>query len=304
LFDDTPCRRLWLERLASLVRRWATRPAIVGWEIFSELDLVTGATEGRAVKFVERAAAVIRTSDPAKRPVMASQAGVHEWPKLLASPALDVIQIHPYAAGPYGGKLDELILKSVRDRLRTYGKPVLIGESGLDHAPPRGTLDASPRAEIGIRHAIWAALVSGAMNGRALWWQDGYDIFEKVALTSRYERAAAGAAAFARHVDYSGFAPVASQLSTNLFGAALGSRRQVIVWVRDAACQPPEWPIRTLSGEQVMLDAANGAWEVEIFDPETGQSTGHANLTATTGKLRVPLPEFRGAVALKAVNID
>jgi len=75
-----PAGALWLKRLETFVRRWADRRAIVGWEIFSELDLVTGSTEERAVPFAERTAAVIRAADPWKRPVTASQGGINEWP--------------------------------------------------------------------------------------------------------------------------------------------------------------------------------------------------------------------------------
>ena len=67
---------------------------------------------------------------------------------------------------------------------------------------------SAARAEVGIRHAIWAAVVSGAMNGRALWWQDGYDQFEKVDLCRHYQQAAAPAALFVRGIDFTGFAPV------------------------------------------------------------------------------------------------
>jgi hypothetical protein len=47
-----------LKRLETFVRRWSDRRAIVGWEVFSELDLVSGATEARAVEFTEQAVAV------------------------------------------------------------------------------------------------------------------------------------------------------------------------------------------------------------------------------------------------------
>ena len=83
LLEDTPCRRLWLVRLETLVKRWAPRRCIVGWEIFSEVDLITGATEERGVEFATRAAAVVRASDPACRPTTVSQAGVNAWPRLL-----------------------------------------------------------------------------------------------------------------------------------------------------------------------------------------------------------------------------
>jgi hypothetical protein len=304
LFDDTPCRKLWLKRLATFVKHWRNRRAIVGWEVFSELDLVTGATEDRAVEFTERAAAVIRAADPWKRPITASQAGINEWPKLLKSAALDFIQVHPYAGGHYRGHLDDLILSAVRARLRKYGKPVLLGECGLDAAPPRGTLDVAPRAAVGIRHAIWAAVVSGAMNGRMLWWQDGYDQFEKADLCRHYHQAAAPAAAFVRGVDYTGFEPVSCDLPAGVKGAVLGNGKERLGWFRDARCGPPDWAMRRLSDQQVAVDAAGKSWQVEFFDPVTGKSTGKRQITPRGQRLRIPLPAFRGSVAVKLKRLD
>ncbi len=103
-------------------------------------------------------------------------AGTNEWAKLFHSNALDFNQTHPYAArSRYKGKLDELIVSSVRQRLSRYGKPVFIGESGLDARGPEMPLNVAERAHIGIRYAIWASVVSGAMNGRMLWCEDGYE---------------------------------------------------------------------------------------------------------------------------------
>ncbi len=144
LYEESPCRELWLQRLQQFVTHWSTQRNIVGWEIFSEVDLVSGATESRAVAFVECAARVIRAADPLHRPVTASQAGTNEWPAMLQSEALDFVEVHPYSAGKFGGNLDDLILSSVRSRLSRYGKPVLIGECGLDSAAPRGTLEVAP----------------------------------------------------------------------------------------------------------------------------------------------------------------
>ena len=304
LFDDTPCRALWLKRLETFVRHWSHRRAIVGWEIFSELDLVTGATEKRAVRFAECAAAVIRAVDPMKRPITASQAGIGEWPILLKSGALDFIEIHPYADGAYGGRLDDLILTTVSERLTKYGKPVFLGECGLNSGPPRGTLEVAARAEVGIRHAIWAAVVSGAMNGRALWWQDGYDLFEKVDLCSRYQRAAAPAAAFVRGVDCTGFAPVPCVHSDGLKGAVLGNAQTRLGWFRDARCEPPDWPKRPLSGQTVTVDAIGNSWHVEFFDPDTGTSVSEGRLTVRDQRLRIALPEFQDSIALRLKRLE
>lgn len=304
LFDDSPCRQLWLKRLETFVRRWSHRRAIVAWEIFSELDLVSGATEERAVEFTERAAAVIRAADPWKRPVTASQAGIDAWPKLLKSDALDFIEIHPYANGAFEGRLDELILATVRDRLKKYGKPVLLGECGLSSAPPRGTLEVAPRAEIGIRHAIWASLVSGAMNGRMLWWQDGYDQFEKADLCRHYQQAAATAVAFASGVDFSGFAPVPCELSSAVKGAVVGNQRLRLAWFRDAGCGPPDWPTKPLSGQNVAMEAPGSSWQVEFFDPLTGKSNGESRIRVRDQRLRIAIAEFQGSIAAKLRQVD
>ena len=304
LFDDTPCRALWLKRLETFVRRWSHRRAIVSWEIFSELDLVTGTTEARAVPFTERSAAVIRAADPWKRPVTASQAGLGEWPKFLRSPALDFIQIHPYADGAGGGRLDDQILSTVRERLQKYGKPVLIGECGLNSAPPRGTLEIAAHAEIGIRHAIWAAVVSGAINGRALWWEDGYDQFEKADLCRHYQQAAAPAAAFVRDVDFTGFRPIPCALSDGLKGAMLGHDQTRLGWFRDVRCVPPDWPMQLVSGQTATVDAPGDSWQAEFFDTATGQSTSQKRFPVHERRVQILLPEFQGSIALRMKRVE
>jgi hypothetical protein len=261
--------------------------------------LVTGATEERAVAFAERAASVIRTADPWRRPVTASQAGILEWPKLIKSPALDFIEIHPYADRSFGGRLDDLILSAVRKRLAKYGKPVLIGESGLNSGPPHGTLDVAPRAAVGIRHAVWAAMVSGAMNGRALWWQDGYDQFEKADLARHYHQIAEPAARFVHGIDFTGFKPVGCDFSAGLKGAAIGNDDVRLAWFRDTRCEPPDWPMLPVTGQTVNMDVAGDSWHVEFFDTTTGDSTGKSRIAARDRRLQIALPDFRGSVGVR-----
>lgn len=298
LLEDTACRKLWFQRLETFVKHWAPRRCVVGWEIFSEVDLITGATEERAVKFAARAAAVVRAADPARRPTTISQAGVSAWPKLLASDAVRIVQVHPYAAHPFGGNLDELILKSVRERLQTYRKPVLIGECGLDWAPPRGTLDVAPKADVGIRHAIWASVVSGAMTGRMLWWQDGWDQFEKADVCRHYEQAAAPAAAFVKGIDFTDFAPVTCD-APGLMGAVLGNDHKLIGWFRDARCVPPQWSLMKLSGREVTLGGRTGTWQVEFVDRTSGRGIKTLTVKAEKSQLKIPLPTFEGSIALR-----
>ncbi len=104
LFGDTPCRTQWLAWLEAMVTRWQQRKEIVAWEIFSELDLLTGSTEPLAVEFVKAASTVIHQADNKSRPITVSLAGINEWPKVFSLDAVDFIQIHPYTTNRrFGG---------------------------------------------------------------------------------------------------------------------------------------------------------------------------------------------------------
>ncbi|MEI7733286.1 MAG: hypothetical protein WCO56_27185 [Verrucomicrobiota bacterium] len=311
LLKDTECRKLWLAWAAQLVERWQALPNICAWEIFSELDLVTGANEAAALEFASQAAAVIRRADPRRRPVTASLSGMEEWPKLFASDALDIIQVHPYASDPrFKGQLDEMILGSVRARLKTYAKPVLIGESGLAavlDAPSKQTrLVGSPAAQMGIRNAIWAAIVSGAMTGRMLWWEDGYDLYSKEDLRTPYRHAASSAAKFVADVDFSGFQPVEATLPGELFGGAIGNEKIVLGWFRDARCRAPDWAVRNITTQvvQLKLPGNNAEWRAEFYDTTDGKIMGARRVRTVSGLTTVPLPPFAGAVALKLVHLQ
>jgi len=301
LLGDTPCREKWFQRVAFFVERWGKHRNIVGWELFSEIDLITESNEDRAVDFTKCVAEVVRGVDLMKRPITVSQAGINGWPKLAGSDAVDFVQVHPYSAGRFHGDLDGMILRVVRQRLQQYRKPVLIDECGLDWRPPRGTLDVAPRAQVGIRHAIWASVVSGAMSGRMLWWQDGYDQFEQANLLKHYEKIAASAAVFVKGVDYTDFAPIRCLLSTNVIGGTLGNRRQVLGWFRDTKCTAPTWPTRPLEGETVAVDARHSVWSVQFVDPYSGKMVDTRRVTAKEGRLQLELPKFESSIAFRAL---
>ena len=293
LFENGECQRLWLRWLDQLVHRWQARPNIIGWEIFSELDLITGGTEETAVPFIHAAATVIHEADERRRPVTASLSGVREWTSLFRSDALDIVQVHPY-----GRNLDEMILRTVRRRQADYDKPVLIGECGLDPAGPGGIASA-PRAEIGIRHAIWAAMISGAMNGRMLWWEDGYDFYSGRNLRQRYKNIAATAAAFARDVNFADFRPVEMLAADGLKGGAIGNDHIILGWFRDAKCEPPEWPVRLMTGRRVTLKLPQQSTQgsVEFRNPVGGSRRETQTVSTQSGQLEIALPDFEDAIA-------
>lgn len=164
-----------------------------------------------------------------------------------------------------------------------------------------GGLANAPGAAIGIRHALWAALASGAMNGRMLWWEDGYDRYQQLGLRAKSAHAATPAAVFVRGLDFTGFRPVAVALPRELKGAALGDERSVIAWFRDARCEPPGWPIRAVAAQRAMLTAPGAAsdWAAEFFETGSGRRAGEGKAARKDNAILVELPAFEGSVALK-----
>jgi hypothetical protein len=301
LLADGPCRERWLHWLAQCVRRWRDRRNIAAWEAFSEVDLVSGANAKAAGAFTERAARAIRSADPRRHPVTISLSGAVDWPEVFGAPSIDFVQVHPYADVPrFSGNLDELVLSSVHDRLRRYGKPVFFGESGLDSRSPTtpGTLTGRPESLTGLRFAVWAGALSGALSARMLWWEDGYAKYSHLDLSPTYQDVSAPVVRFMDGVDFSGFQPLELKTSADLFGAALGNDRQIVGWFRDVNCRAPDWPMRDLEAQSVTIPA-DGQRRVHFFNWRSGHEIFARNLEAADGSLVISLPQFEGAIVFR-----
>jgi hypothetical protein len=306
--EGSTTQSLWLHWLASLTERWQTRENIAAWEIFSEVNLASGVTERTGVDFIESAASLIREADPRHRPIAASLADTGGWAGFYRSDAIDFTSIHPY---PPSGQLDRAIVADVHRMLADYHKPVLIGESGLSATPPNATpptLTTADNAHLGIEHAMWAAVASGAMNGRALYWEDSYAIYFPALnwpFLQKHADAELAAANFVRDVDFTGFEPLAIQLpaGAGVWGAAVGNEESVIGWFRDAPCEPPDWNLQPLiSGQSVtiVVPGSSPNWRVDFYSTETGTDIiGSITATRSGNTITIALPDFTDDIAFK-----
>ncbi len=310
---DSATQALWLKWVQGLVTRWQARKNIAAWEIFSEVNIASGAPgptdakggvdKAAGVYFTNRAASIIRDADPSHRPLTASVAGTYaendQWAEFYAIDTIDFIEIHPYTE-----QLDRWIIRDVGQKLARYNKPVLIGESGL-YAYPQGRAENAHRA---IEHAIWASMVSGAMNGRALWDEDGYVIYardrrEAFTFIDQYASAERPAALFVKDVDFTGFKPLAAQFSASITGGAVGNETSAVGWVRDASCEPPDWNLQPLISQANVFTALPGSapnWRVDFYDTRTGAAIGNAiTVTREQNQVTIALPDFTDAIAFK-----
>ncbi len=310
--SDSETQARWLKFVRKLVEHWGARENILAWEIFSEINLTHGSSDDNAPDFIEPAAAVIRAVDPRRRPVTVSlcdECGV--WSNANRSEVIDFIQVHPY---PVNGQLDREIITMVKQRMRDFKRPVLIGESGLTGIDP-DPFKHQPNASSGIRHAIWADIVSGAMNGRALWDQDSYTIYDSywkghpyediLKFVEMYSQLEMPAVKFVRDVDFAGFQPLTVDLPavTQVWGAAVGNEKMVIGWFRDAGCEPPNWPLQpVISGHIVAVTVPGSAseWKVDFYDTKTGITITSSTTTIRQGdKIMVLLPDLTDDIAFK-----
>jgi hypothetical protein len=306
----------WMAWVQILVQRWQGRKNILGWEIFSEINIASGApftpdyvsavTETAAVEFIERAAGIIRAADTLDRPTTASLMGFDEWRTFLKSAAIDFINIHPY---PYPPQLDTFIIQKTHAYIATYHKPVLIGESGLSGASPdtaAGNITIAEKAPIGISHAIWAGVASGAMNGRGLFWEDSYALAVTgldFSFLEKYAQAESATAAFVDGVDFTGFSPLTDHPSAGVTGAAIGNEDMLLGWYRDAASEPPNWNVQTIpAGKTVTITVPGKAanWQVDFYDTSTGTTIlSSTSVTRHGNTVTVTLPEFQDDIAFK-----
>jgi hypothetical protein len=302
---DSVTQKMWLDWMKTLIERWQGRENIAAWEIFSEVNISTGVTEASGVAFMEQAADMIHRADPRQRPITASLADVGDWSRFYSSASLDFISIHPY---PPSAELDTAVIANVRRMREKYNKPVMIGESGLSAATPdseAGKLSVAENAQLGAKHAIWAAVVSGAMNGRSLYWEDGFGIyFPSLGLKylQKYADLERPAAKFVSDVNFTVFQPLTSQASDKISGAAVGSEQMVIGWFRDRGCEPPHWPLQpVLSGQKVSVRVPGSAleWKIDFYSTATGELTASTTVAQSGNQVTIPLPDFTDDIAFK-----
>ncbi len=309
LKKDSPTQLIYLKWFKDVVTRWSKHRNILAWEVFTEINLMNGATESNSLYLAEQLSKIVRENDPLKRPVTSSLADTGNWPKFIQSAAIDYINIHPY---PVDGRLDRRILAGVRNLLNIYQKPVLIGESGLSFLSPDdpgGKIIVAQNAPIGIHHAIWAALVSGAINGRALWVEDGFSMYSTYgwAFLEKYMDAEVSAIKFLKDVDYSNFKPLDTQYSASIFGAVIGNEKLVIGWYRDAKCEPPDWKLQPVISKQnvtISIPGTYANWRVDFYNTKTGTDIIQSATISRKGeKITISLPDFKDDLAFKMVPV-
>ena len=157
-----------------LVARYADHPAILGWKLWSEVNLT--AARGQSLRtWHEQAAASFKALDTYGHPVTTHWCGDYNLADraICAQPGIDYLCIDAYHGSDR--LLADLLWRSTMDPvprrgLAQFNKPVLTTEFG-------GNWDACPEPQMRAEHASgpFAGLVSGHAGAPMLWWFEWLD---------------------------------------------------------------------------------------------------------------------------------
>ncbi|MGV3617457.1 MAG: cellulase family glycosylhydrolase [Fimbriimonas sp.] len=161
--------RLNRMKLRYLVARWGASPAVMTWELWNEVDGVTGYDAARVRDWHARSARYLRSIDPYRHLITTSFGGYGEAAGDEATfrlSEMDYAQSHRYE----DPDLAEGVARA-HARLGKLGKPHFVGEIGADASGPRAEED---KEGLQIHDPLWASIAVGASGAAMPWWWDSY----------------------------------------------------------------------------------------------------------------------------------
>ena len=117
-------------------------------------------------------AGYLRSIDPARHLVTTSFAFSQSHP-VWAEAGLDYTQVHNYSDINPGAGIAGNMATWLPEHNRTYKRPVLFGEFGVDSRGPAETFAADPTG-IGFHDGLWAGALSSSFGTGMTWWWDNY----------------------------------------------------------------------------------------------------------------------------------
>ena len=299
LFSD-PLALAGQERMRRyLAGRYGDSPAILGWKLWSEVNLTAGAREDVRT-WHQQAAARWREVDQGRHPVTTHWSG--DWRNadaaICAFDDIGYICIDAYHApvGERGWLLADLLHEGLHSQprgLARFAKPVLVTEYG-------GNWNAAPVPQLDAEHRSgpWTALVSGYGGAPMLWW------FEWVDQQDRWS-AYTGLARFRRGEDLRGARAACVKLDTSggygLWAACWSRPGRRLGYLLDRAWGGTGDDARTWTGITVEhgTDVPPGPVALEWWDPDRGEVLERRTWEHPGGPLTASAPAFRRHLAFK-----
>jgi hypothetical protein len=308
-----------------LVARYADHPAILGWKLWSEINLTALGGGGRRssrppgnqvfispaqrlqtmVSWHADAAADLQARDAYGHPVTTHWSGDYRRPnpEVCALPGIDYLCIDAYHNGHdhyRGSTLVDLIWNGTQDPVRGLGrfrKPVLVTEFGGSSGGTSGRLLAAELAS-----APWAAALSGNAGMPFMWW------FEWIDQGDHWQPFGA-IARFLAEEDLRGVDARAVVLA----GSGVGDPLWVRAWVRPGRMlgyvadhrwtgEGGEHPRRAGVGVRIGSQVAPGPCRIEWWDATNGVLLETQEHEHPGGALDLRTPGFLHHIAFKLIR--
>ncbi len=320
VFADPVARQAYRNYLRYVVARWGYAPHVLGFELWNEADLVEQPADfAEVVAWHREMARELRGLDPNRHLVSTSTSDelmMFKWwldqtlgdnyplsfEPVWALPEIDFTQVHAYQIGSLQLKVPvHRAFPDLVDRMRLYGKPVLVAEAGVDFQGPAETLQADPQGE-GFHDILWAGIFAGGFGTSMPWWWDNV-----VDPEDRYFHFGA-IAAFVEGVafDREGFARRALPVDApgrDVVAHVLAGRTTLLAWLKNADHEywhPDRAPVE---GARLTLPALpeppGEIWRGRWLDPWTGETLDELILEAGGGEPVVEVPTFSRDAALR-----
>ncbi|MFW6158663.1 MAG: DUF5060 domain-containing protein [Planctomycetota bacterium] len=300
-FTSVRAREQYKKKLRYIIARWGWSTRILGFELWSELDLTGERWQDHAdrefledkVRWHREMGRHIKRLDHGRHLLTTHYSGDYHrvQPEIAGLDEIDYVALDAYRQKAQGS-IVRLLERTAR-QLGRYGKPILVTEYG---GSPMGT--TVDRMEAEVHAGIWSAYVMRHAGTPLLWW------FMYIDRHHQYPQYKA-LAAFDRGEDRRnrGLEMIRPELTGSRFADCLALRndRSAYVWVYDerSAIRAPERPHRHDGVRLTFGGFRPGAYQVEFWDTVRGRPTSRQRLRTTGSELSIELPPFDNDVALK-----
>jgi len=288
--------------LRYIIARWGYNPRILGFELWSEIDLVGDSwnfhadpvTAAPKVQWHREMTEYLQQIDPWAHPVTTHFSTNYGR---IQSSLVSLPGIHYLATDIYTIPLIKFILGTAQCG-NAFGKPIIVTEYG--GAGPFGSPAAVLRAHL---HAgLWATYMTHTCGSPMLWW---FQFIESDNLYSHFQ----ALAAYHKGEERRGEGLVTRVLTADSFpkphhdlGAlSLQNQTKAYVWVySQSAMERMPQTLPRFKDIALRLTGLNpGKYQVEVWDTYKGVVLARSEAESKGSGVVIPLPEFVGDCALK-----
>jgi hypothetical protein len=298
-FTNADAQTLYKKRLRYLVARYGSKPALMSWEFFNEIDNVyTVLNPPDVVAWHDVMGKWLKANDPYEHLVTTSFSGSATYSEMWQLDAMDYIQCHKYLAGLDTRTPPAQAIGGVTQWFHdTFKKPAFIGEYGISW---KGFMPEWDPYYRGMKQGVWAGIMYGsAGTGMSWWWEQIhekrlYPIWKSV--SGFIEGTGFGSA---------DWRPMEVAPPESLCAYAMTDGKTTLLWLIDKRYEYPNNATVAAeafgSGATVNVPLADGPYEVVWYDTAAGQNIGTqaAQAQARDNALALEVPPFTADIAAR-----